>query len=192
MFLIILQAMYVSYLGELNMRALQAFALPQMVALLVVSIGGVEVSMTRGMAIRTCGYYATTSVLAVTNGMVLVTTIRPGDLAYRADEETNRTSLEEEEQLKTRRLTVDVVMDMGRNFFPPNVMQASLETFQTRIVPTYDDQGELVPLKKDWTIRQKFHPGTNFLGIISFCVLLGIALQVGGKEMKKVFAAQLF
>ncbi len=93
--------MYVSYLGEMNMRALQSFALPQMAALLIVSVGGVEVSMTRGMAIRegrwgdmkikstfvsegrfprsrTCGYYAMTSAFAVSNGMALVTTIQPG------------------------------------------------------------------------------------------------------------------
>ncbi len=68
-------------------------------------------------------------------------------------------------------------MDMGRNFFPPNILQATLETFQTSVVPTTDEEGNLLD-EEDWTIRQEFQPGTNFLGMISFCVFLGIAIQV--------------
>ena len=53
--------MYASYLGELNIRALMIFAVPQMAALLIVSVGSVEVSMTGSLAIR----YSSKFVFAV-------------------------------------------------------------------------------------------------------------------------------
>ena len=80
-------------------------------------------------------------------------------------------------------MTVDVLMDMGRNFFPPNLVQVVLETFQTNIVPTYGDDGSLLP-EEEWKISQGFKPGLNFMGIISFCVVTGIAIQLAGEKAK--------
>lgn len=72
-----------------------------------------------------------TTISAVILGIILVTTIRPGDGA-----EPSASS----DQPKKNITTEDTLMDLIRNVFPPNIVEACTVQFQTELIyPGNDD-----------------------------------------------------
>ena len=69
-----------------------------------------------------------TTLLAVFLGIALVTTIRPG--AGKGE------YLDDEGDSSAGRnvTTADTLMDLVRNMFPPNIVQASLQQYRTTLV----------------------------------------------------------
>jgi hypothetical protein len=102
-----------------------------------------------------------TTVLAVFEGIALVCLIQPG---------TRSSDVFESAIIPEKNVTnVDMLMDLIRNLFPPNIFQAMLEKSQTVLIyPGKTDLNDSV-LEDDkltWTFEEKWTSGTNILGLI--------------------------
>ncbi len=70
---------YVSWLGDLFIRALKMIVIPLIITSLITGITNVGSSKNLGrLSIKTLAYYITTSLLAIITGLILVNIIKPG------------------------------------------------------------------------------------------------------------------
>ncbi|KAK4314705.1 hypothetical protein Pmani_014026 [Petrolisthes manimaculis] len=113
------EVMYVGYIGQLFLRALKALIIPLIVSSLVSAIGSLDLSLSKKIGLRAIAYYLTTTVLAVILGIILVVSIHPGK---GSDEGITKSGIARSVY------TPDLLMDLPRNFFPPNLIQACFET----------------------------------------------------------------
>ncbi|XP_023247322.1 excitatory amino acid transporter 1-like [Copidosoma floridanum] len=102
-------------------------------------------------------------------GIILVVTIQPGTKQDRGSSS---------DRAPRNVTTVDTLMDLVRNMFPPNLVEACIAQHQTKIVmgpgSNYDD-------KYTWKIVPSTESGTNILGLVVFSTVLGITLgKMGG------------
>jgi len=120
------EVVYVRFVGDLFLRMLKSLILPLIVSSLVAAIGSLDLSLSGRIGARAIVYYMLTTVCAVILGIILVILIEPG---------SGGTSDEELEEQNTRNVTTpDTLMDLVRNMFPPNLVQAALEQYQTTLV----------------------------------------------------------
>ncbi|XP_037778829.1 excitatory amino acid transporter 1-like, partial [Penaeus monodon] len=119
------EVMYVGYVGELFLRALKALIIPLIVSSLVSAIGSLDLSLSKKIGLRAIAYYLTTTVSAVILGIILVVSIHPG--------KGNDDDITKAGEAKAS-YTPDLLMDLPRNLFPPNLIQACFETHKTSIV----------------------------------------------------------
>ena len=78
---------------------------------------------------RAIAYYMVTTLLAVFLGIALVTTIRPGGGYVDEDGAGGGNSA-----AGRNVTTADTLMDLVRNMFPPNIVQAALQQYRTTLV----------------------------------------------------------
>lgn len=69
-------------------------------------------------------------------------------------------------------LVVDAVLDIFRNLFPQNLIEASLVQYHTVLL---DPDNETVPLA-DWEISHRYYDSVNLLGLICFSIFLALAV----------------
>lgn len=75
----------VQFLGDLFLKALLMLVVPLVMASIIVGVSGLgDVRRLGGLGVRTLVYFLTTTGLAVLIGIVLVTTIQPGNVANEA------------------------------------------------------------------------------------------------------------
>ena len=90
-----------------------------------------NLSQTGKIGLRTMVYYLSITVLAVILGIVLAVTIRPGERGSLGDVE----KIEDQDPVKKKNVTTaDTLMDLLRNSFPPNIVQATTQQFKTLII----------------------------------------------------------
>jgi Na+/H+-dicarboxylate symporter len=116
------EVMYVSYIGELFLRMLKALILPLIVPSLITAVGSLDMSLSGKVGIRAIAYYMVTTVLAVILGIILVVTIHPGV----ADGFEKNTGPKDSREVTTP----DTLMDLIRNLFPPNLIQATMQQYR--------------------------------------------------------------
>merc|ERR1712051_788846 len=172
---------YVGYPGKLFLNMLKCLIIPLVVPSLIASIGSLDFRMSGKVGLRAVCYYMTTTLIAVTLGIILTITIRPG-LANT------------EEQLHHREgrntTTTDTLLDLLTNCFPPNLVQATMQKYKTELIypgnvaiedPT---SGALLnPLvRESWKMKGSWSNSTNILGLVIFSVVTGIAISISGEE----------
>lgn len=130
------EVIYIQFVGDLFLRILKGLVLPLVVSTLIAAIGSLDLSVSGKMA-RVGGiYYVITTTLAIILGIVLAVTIQPG--ANRSGTDTGSGS-----DINVRNVTtVDTLLDLVRNMFPPNYVQACTQQYQTVIIPPegYDER----------------------------------------------------
>lgn len=72
------EVIYVKFLGDLFLRTLKALILPLIVSSLVTAIGSLDLSLSGKIGTRALLYYTTTTICAVTEGIIFVLAIGPG------------------------------------------------------------------------------------------------------------------
>jgi len=183
------EVMYVQFIGDIFLNMLKCLIIPLLVSSIVSAIGSLDLSLSSKIGFRAIAYYMVTTSLAVIEGIILVNVIQPGK-NYGATT-IKRTG-------SSRNVTTqDTLMDLARNMFPPNLIQACTQQYRT--VLSYDPSNNDVvdPLLRQevknlhsWTISSEFTDGSNVLGLVVFSVTLGIAIgRMGelGKPLLKVF-----
>ncbi|KAK6041832.1 hypothetical protein COOONC_20664, partial [Cooperia oncophora] len=78
------------------------------------------------MGLATVLYYLTTTILATLLGITLVMTIHPGDPSIKGEELADVAD--------TDVSPLDTFLDLVRNMFPENIIQATFERVQTKYV----------------------------------------------------------
>ncbi|KAK6628734.1 hypothetical protein RUM43_002550 [Polyplax serrata] len=166
------EIMYVQYIGDLFLRMLKSLILPLIVASLVSAIGSLDLSLSGRIGGRAVFFYMTTTMIAVVEGIILVIAIHPGqgDSSSIARAGTSRNVT-----------TADTLMDLVRNMFPPNLVQACIAQYRTVLKPQTLPNGTLAPIL-EWEISHEYADGTNILGLVVFSTVLGITLGKMGKE----------
>merc|ERR1711997_435617 len=116
------EVMYVSYVGKLFLRMLKALILPLIVPSLIAAVGSLDMSISGKVGGRAVAYYMSTTVVAVILGIILVSTIHPGQPGTEGDEPTKVG--------ESRNVTaVDTLLDLARNLVPPNLVQATIQQY---------------------------------------------------------------
>lgn len=131
------QVMYIHFLGELFLRMLKGLILPLIISSLVTAIGSLNLQLSGKIGARAVTYYMITTVMAVILGIILVTTIQPG--IDRGPAEIGNSPQNNTSSVKPRHTTTtDTMLDLVRNMFPPNLVQATLSQYQTVLIPPKD------------------------------------------------------
>ncbi|XP_068982631.1 excitatory amino acid transporter 1 isoform X1 [Bombus flavifrons] len=170
------EVMYIQFPGDIFLRMLKALILPLIIASIVSAIGGLDLNLSGKIGIRSIYYYASTTISAVILGIILVLIIRPGEYSTHG-------MIAKDNVAPTRDITTtDTILDLIRNVFPPNLVQACIAQYRTVLIEPKNKTG--VNNIQDWDISHKYGDGMNTLGLVVFGIVLGIALSKMGEQGK--------
>ncbi|XP_019874792.1 excitatory amino acid transporter 3 [Aethina tumida] len=170
------ETMYLAFPGEIFLRMLKALIIPLLVSSVVSAIGSLDLSLSKKIAFRSIVYYSATTICAVILGIILVLTIRPGvgGTAYEGSKKSPVTR---------HVLTQDTLLDLIRNLFPPNLVQACIAQAQTTLKEPPKNDSNYAHTEK-WDFEEKYENTTNVLGLVVFAIALGISLGKLGERGK--------
>ncbi|ULT81804.1 hypothetical protein L5515_017519 [Caenorhabditis briggsae] len=176
--------MYISFPGELLMHMLKMMILPLIMSSLISGLAQLDARQSGKLGSLAVTYYMFTTVVAVITGIFLVLVIHPGDPTIKKEIGTGTEG-------KTVS-TVDTLLDLLRNMFPENVVQATFQQVQTKYIKVRpkvvknNDSATLAALNNgslDYIKASvEYTSGMNVLGVIVFCIAIGISLSQLGQE----------
>ncbi|XP_063068784.1 solute carrier family 1 member 3b [Engraulis encrasicolus] len=171
---------YFSFPGELLMRMLQMLVLPLLVSSLITGMAALDSKASGKMGMRAVVYYMTTTFIAVFIGIIMVLVIHPGKGSK--DEFTNRQKIAEVSP-------ADAFLDLIRNMFPPNLVQACTQQFKTQygkrtVQVTITVNESITNLTNNTQVitREEVIPmpgatnGVNALGLVVFSMCFGLII----------------
>ncbi|XP_065166477.1 excitatory amino acid transporter 1-like [Atheta coriaria] len=148
---------------------LKSLILPLIVSSLISAIGSLDLSLSGKIGYRAVCYYLATTICAVILGIIVVTIVHPG----RGDSESIARA-----GISRNVTTVDTLMDLFRNMFPPNLVQACIQQYRTLLLAPLKGTGDI----HTWTMSHEYVSGTNILGLVVFSTALGISLGKMGSS----------
>uniref|UniRef100_A0AAY4DXZ8 Amino acid transporter n=1 Tax=Denticeps clupeoides TaxID=299321 RepID=A0AAY4DXZ8_9TELE len=182
-----LDKQYFGFPGELLMRMLKLVILPLIISSMITGVAALDSEVSGRIGLRAVVYYFSTTIIAVVLGILLVTTIKPGvsQSADNIDREGTTPNV----------TTVDTLLDLVRNMFPENLVQACFQQYKTQ-------RKEIITLNsltrdlfcshfnklyaKNKTFYYKivgaYSDGINVLGLIVFCVAFGLVIGKMGER----------
>ncbi|TNN80640.1 Excitatory amino acid transporter 1 [Liparis tanakae] len=184
---------YFSFPGELLMRMLQMLVMPLLVSSLITGMAALDGRASGRMGLRAVIYYTTTTVIAVFIGIVLVLIIHPGKGLK--DEFSKPVQIQEINPS-------DAFLDLIRNMFPPNLVEACTKQFKTQyakreVYVTITVNDTLVSVNgSQEIIQEELIPvpglvnGFNALGMVVFSVCFGLiigSMKEQGQPLKDFF-----
>ncbi|XP_011638619.1 excitatory amino acid transporter 1-like isoform X1 [Pogonomyrmex barbatus] len=170
------EIMYINYVGDLFLRMLKSLILPLIISSLISAIGSLDLSLSGRIGARAIGYYMATTICAVILGIILVVSIQPG----------HGSAASETKKPAQNVSTVDTLMDLVRNMFPPNLVQACIA--QHRTEPKLPDNASSDLPLEEWELEEKIVPGSNILGLVVFATVMGITLGKMGPQAKPLLS----
>ncbi|XP_032531568.1 excitatory amino acid transporter 3 [Chiroxiphia lanceolata] len=188
-----LDKVYFSFPGELLMRMLKLIILPLIISSMITGVAALDSSISGKIGLRAVVYYLCTTVIAVILGIVLVVTIKPG-VTQRASEIDRVGSTPEVS-------TVDAMLDLIRNMFPENLVQACFQQYKTKrekvkATVAVDKNSSTFPDEpvtattaeasenktQEYKIVGMYSNGINALGLIVFCLVFGMVIGKMGEK----------
>ncbi|XP_061681662.1 excitatory amino acid transporter 4 isoform X1 [Syngnathoides biaculeatus] len=200
---------YFSFPGELLMRMLKMLVLPLVVSSLVTGMSSLDSKASGKMGVRAVVYYMVTTLIAVFIGIVIVIIIKPG-------KGSRDSPMAKGANIELVQAT-DAFLDLIRNMFPPNLVEASFKQYKTmykRIVQTRNvtvslnltDPSTINATDADVNLSRALHTiqetleetvpvpgssdGINALGLVSFSMCLGLVIgnmKQKGQALKDFF-----
>ncbi|XP_069505765.1 excitatory amino acid transporter 5-like isoform X3 [Ambystoma mexicanum] len=186
---------YFSFPGELLMRMLKMLILPLITSSLMSGLATMDSKVCGKMGLITITYYLWTTFLAVAVGIILVICIHPGAAAQKEEHIGGKPILS----------SADALLDLIRNMFPANLIEASFQQYRTVLIPVVKSQDSkflkkslsfiyfapddknpeihrpvLLEITPSPQMSYKTRPGTNtemnVLGIVIFSATIGLLL----------------
>ncbi|XP_053706981.1 solute carrier family 1 member 9 isoform X2 [Synchiropus splendidus] len=167
----------VSFPGEILMRMLKMLILPLIISSLITGLAGLDARSSGRMGSRAMVYYMSTTVIAAILGVILVLSIHPGNPKLRG---TSYTVVPKNQEVSS----LDAFLDLLRNLFPENLVQACFQQVQTvlkKVPHTLQNQTEPVLVNRK---RLEYKWGMNVLGLIGFFITFGICMGRMGERGK--------
>jgi len=189
--------MFISFPGDVLMRMLKMLILPLIISSLISGLSALDAKASGRMGIRALAYYFSTTIFAAIVGIICVLAIHPGNPGIKE----NLGSGAQKQTVST----LDAFLDLIRNLFPENLVQACFQQTQTVwvekkadiIAPSINetDATTLASVDLNDTVKEmvrslEFKDGMNVLGIIGFCMAFGMIIgqmQQQAKPMIEFF-----
>uniref|UniRef100_A0A8C5SDS5 Amino acid transporter n=1 Tax=Laticauda laticaudata TaxID=8630 RepID=A0A8C5SDS5_LATLA len=193
---------YFSFPGELLMRMLQMLVLPLIVSSLVTGVAALDSKASGKMGLRAVVYYMSTTIIAVLIGIIMVVIIHPG--------KGSKEKMHREGKI-VQVTAADAFLDLIRNMFPPNLVEACFKQFKTnyeeQVHHTHDDSngtsilagiinnvteavGNLTWMKKEMIPVPGSVNGVNALGLVVFSISFGLVIgnmKEQGRALREFF-----
>ncbi|XP_003472239.1 excitatory amino acid transporter 3 [Cavia porcellus] len=187
-----LDKFYFAFPGEILMRMLKLIILPLIVSSMITGVAALDSNVSGKIGLRAVVYYFCTTIIAVILGIVLVVTIKPGVSQEVAD--IDRTGNTPEVS------TVDAMLDLIRNMFPENLVQACFQQYKTNreeiksssdsnrntteepVTTTIMTTTASKNKTKEYKIVGNYSDGINVLGLIIFCLVFGLVIGKMGEK----------
>ncbi|XP_044137609.1 excitatory amino acid transporter 2-like [Bufo gargarizans] len=191
----------ISFPGDILMRMLKMLILPLIISSLISGLAGLDAKSSGRMGTRAMVYYMSTTILAALLGVILVLSIHPGNPKLK-----KQVSISTKNQEVS---SIDAFLDLIRNLFPENLVQACFQQIQTvsKKVPAPPSPLDLIrPINVTGLtvngsqsnssiaetsgpimVTQKkleFKGGMNVLGLIGFFIAFGISMGKMGDQAK--------
>ncbi|XP_059932750.1 excitatory amino acid transporter 3 [Gadus macrocephalus] len=180
-----LERQYFGFPGEILMRMLKMIILPLIMSSMITGIAALDSEVSGKIGLRAVVYYFTTTIFAVILGIILVVSIKPG-VSHKHFGSTGTTP---------NVTTVDTILDLVRNMFPENLVQACFAQYKTKRVElpppppkVQPENATLTPplvttlmavmenVTKEYKITGSYSEGMNVLGLIVFCAVFGLVI----------------
>ncbi|KAI5097060.1 solute carrier family 1 (glutamate transporter), member 9 [Silurus meridionalis] len=169
--------MLVSFPGDILMRMLKMLILPLIISSLISGLAGLDARSSGRMGTRAMVYYMSTTIMAAVLGVILVLGIHPGNPKLRSSPTSAGAHNHEVSSL-------DAFLDLIRNLFPENLVQACFQQVQTvvkKVSVVVSNQSEPVSVNRK---NLEFKWGMNVLGLIGFFITFGICIGKMGERGK--------
>ncbi|XP_074138742.1 excitatory amino acid transporter 1 isoform X1 [Sminthopsis crassicaudata] len=192
---------YFSFPGELLMRMLQMLVLPLIVSSLVTGMAALDSKASGKMGMRAVVYYMTTTIIAVVIGIIIVIIIHPG--------KGSKENMHREGKI-VQVTAADAFLDLIRNMFPPNLVEACFKQFKTNyekktfkvlvapnetllasVISNVSEAMEtLTRIKEEMVPVPGAVNGVNALGLVVFSMCFGLVIgnmKEQGQALKDFF-----
>ncbi|XP_069891764.1 excitatory amino acid transporter 3 [Dipodomys merriami] len=185
-----LEKFYFAFPGEILMRMLKLIILPLIISSMITGVAALDSNVSGKIGLRAVVYYFCTTIIAVILGIVLVVSIKPG--VTQKVTEINRVGSTPEVS------TVDAMLDLIRNMFPENLVQACFQQYKTKreeVQPPTDPVRNVTEVSvtttrttlaenktKEYKIVGMYSDGINVLGLIIFCLVFGLVMGKMGEK----------
>lgn len=158
---------------------------------MITGVASLDTSVSGKIGLRAIAYYFCTTIIAVILGIVLVMTIKPG-VSQKVTEIDRQGSSPEVNSL-------DAMLDLIRNMFPENLVQACFQQYKTIRKEVSPPTGPEVNMTgpsvttvmttavaknetKEYKLVGIYSDGINVLGLIVFCFAFGLVLGKMGEQ----------
>ncbi|XP_060900219.1 solute carrier family 1 member 7a [Labrus mixtus] len=138
---------YFQFPGELLMRMLKMLILPLVVSSLMSGLAALDAKCSSRLGIMTISYYLWTTFVAVVVGIVMVYMIHPGGAAQKEDSDESK---------KPMTSSADALLDLIRNMFPANLVQATFQQYRTARVPELIPKPTVAQILDETTTRRLY------------------------------------
>ncbi|XP_068445734.1 solute carrier family 1 member 7b [Clinocottus analis] len=136
---------YFQFPGELLMRMLKMLILPLVVSSLMSGLAALDAKCSSRLGLITVSYYLWTTFVAVVVGIIMVSIIHPGGAAQKEDSEDSG---------KPIMSSADALLDLIRNMFPSNLVQATFQQYRTSSEYTVKPKPTVSQLQSESTTRR--------------------------------------
>ncbi|XP_071800156.1 excitatory amino acid transporter 3-like [Asterias amurensis] len=191
---------YISFPGTLFLNMLKMIIVPLIVSSLVAGMSSLDKRVSGVLGLKALVYYFLTTLMAVILGIIMVMAISPG--SHGQTDMIDRSGKSEHVN------TVDSFLDLLRNMFPPNIVEACFRTYKTaqiEVMPMDDKMMMSTTMSPSMTTSMADMEGittmdnmtkkiilfqsmggyqdrSNVLGLVVFSCILGIVLGRMGPE----------
>ncbi|XP_021344888.1 putative sodium-dependent excitatory amino acid transporter glt-6 [Mizuhopecten yessoensis] len=169
--------------GELFIRMLKLMIVPLIASSVIAATASLDAKSNGRISLVAFIFITVTNVLACVIAIVLALIMKPGVGVTFVTTETKSTAVVE---------TSDVFADLLRNIMPDNIVDMTFQQTITQNEVTYET---LIKNTTNGTVKETVKKlnktvgktsGTNLLGIIMTCMLMGIALSKADEKGKPV------
>ncbi|CAF3753047.1 unnamed protein product [Adineta steineri] len=164
---------YIDFPGKIFINILKMLILPLIVSSIISSLAQLDAQSSGRMGVRALVYYIGTTLIACIIGIALVLIIRPGS---RGAPPVNPSDTE-----APQGRIIDTVLDLFRNLFPDNIMEATFRSYATELKK--ENKSFISPVdnttyyKNVYTATVTKRDGINVLGLLIFCIIFGILIS---------------
>ncbi|XP_049629384.1 excitatory amino acid transporter 3 [Suncus etruscus] len=187
-----LEKFYFAFPGEILMRMLKLIILPLIISSMITGVSALDSNVSGKIGLRAVLYYFCTTIIAVILGIILVVSIKPGVSQKVSDIDRTGSSPEVS--------TVDAMLDLIRNMFPENLVQACFQQYKTtreEVKPSGESEINTTEATvttiimttavsenktKEYRIVGMYSDGINVLGLIVFCLVFGLVIGKMGEK----------
>lgn len=178
----------IGFPGEMLLRVLKMLILPLIISSLIVGLAQLDPKSSGKMGSRAIAFYVLSTLFATTTGTIFAIIMRPGRKALTGAALPPKIDREPIS-------TTDAMLDIIRNSFPDNIVQACSQSIQTtykRMMVNQtignDSMGNPIYGQVEVLVTSVgYVNGSNVMGLVVFCTIFGIFISMYKDESKVMY-----